>query len=213
MGEPWPIIGASLLFKYFTEEQRWGEYYTSDRGGAQPTTLNTKPGCVHYSTKHCTRPAHGITVSFKEFNQAFPALIRFPCYHSLNIPFLEKVEVQYQILSFHYWNMKKNIHQCFATAVKRLSDSRACTHQTAIRGHPCHQENQALPRLILPSLAKHPWGCTLVTKMGSSPLLLPLPPATVIPRDSCGSFFTVMCFSWHVTHWERSCLKRINNVV
>lgn len=109
--------------------------------------------------------------------------------------------------------MKKNIHQCLATGVKRLFDSSACTHQTAIRGHPCHQENQALPRLILPSLARHPWGCTLVTKMGSSPLLLPLPPATVIPRDSCGSFFTVMCFSWQVTHWDRSYLTRINNIV
>lgn len=92
-------------------------------------------------------------------------------------------------------------------------DFSECTHQKATGGHPCHQESQALPRLILPSLAKHPWGCTLVTKMGNSPLLLPLPPATVIPRDSCGSFFTVMCFSWHVTHWERSCLTRINNVV
>ena len=62
----------------------------------------------------------------------------------------------------------------------------------------------ALPLLILPSRARQPLGGTLVTKMGSSPLLLPLPPATVIPRDSCGSFFTVMCFSWHVTHRVRS---------
>lgn len=61
-----------------------------------------------------------------------------------------------------------------------------------------------LPRLIRPSRDKQPWGWTLVTKIGSSPLLLPRPPATVIPRDSCGSFFTVMCFSLQVTHWERS---------
>lgn len=61
-----------------------------------------------------------------------------------------------------------------------------------------------LPRLIRPSLDKQPWGWTLVTKIGSSPLLLPRPPATVIPKDSCGSFFTVMCFSLQVTHWERS---------
>jgi len=68
----------------------------SDRDGAQPTPLNTKPGCVHYSTKHRTRlSAPGTTGSFKEFNQTFPGLIRFPWYRSLNIPFLEKVEVPY----------------------------------------------------------------------------------------------------------------------
>lgn len=60
------------------------------------------------------------------------------------------------------------------------------------------------PRLIRPSLDKQPCGWTLVTKIGSSPLLLPRPPATVMPRDSRGSFFTVMCFSLQVTHWERS---------
>ncbi len=46
-----------------------------------------------------------------------------------------------------------------------------------------------LPRLIRPSRDRQPWGWTLVTKIGSSPLLLPRPPATVIPRDSCVSFF------------------------
>lgn len=61
------------------------------------------------------------------------------------------------------------------------------------------------PLLIRPSLDKQPCGWTLVTKIGSSPLLLPRPPATVMPRDSCGSFFTVMCFSLQVTHWDRSC--------
>lgn len=60
------------------------------------------------------------------------------------------------------------------------------------------------PLLIRPSLDKQPCGWTLVTKIGSSPLLLPRPPATVMPRDSCGSFFTVMCFSLQVTHWDRS---------
>lgn len=60
------------------------------------------------------------------------------------------------------------------------------------------------PLLIRPSLDKQPWGWTLVTKMGSSPLLLPRPPATVMPSDSRGSFFTVMCFSLQVTHWDRS---------
>lgn len=44
--------------------------------------------------------------------------------------------------------------------------------------------------------------------MGSSPLLLPRPPATVMPRDSWGSFLTVMCFSLQVTHWEKSWEKR-----
>lgn len=65
-------------------------------------------------------------------------------------------------------------------------------------------ENEGAPLLIRPSRDKQPCGWTLVTKIGSSPLLLPRPPATVMPRDSRGSFFTVMCFSLHVTHWDRS---------
>jgi len=60
------------------------------------------------------------------------------------------------------------------------------------------------PRLMRPSLDKQPCGWTLVTKIGSSPLLLPRPPATVMPSDSWGSFFTVICFSLQLTHWERS---------
>lgn len=65
-------------------------------------------------------------------------------------------------------------------------------------------QEPVLPLLILPSRARQPCGGTLVTNMGSSPLRPPRPPATVIPRDSLGAFFTVMCFSWHVTHWVRS---------
>lgn len=65
-------------------------------------------------------------------------------------------------------------------------------------------QRERSPLLIRPSLDKQPCGWTLVTKIGSSPLLLPRPPATVMPRDSCGSFFTVMCFSLQVTHWDRS---------
>lgn len=79
MGELWPIIRASLLFRYFTEEQRWGKYYTSDRDGAQPTTLNTNPGCVHYSTKHCTRPPlTGLLSALKNLTRHFLLLSASP---------------------------------------------------------------------------------------------------------------------------------------
>lgn len=66
------------------------------------------------------------------------------------------------------------------------------------------------PLLMRPSLDKQPCGWTLVTKIGSSPLLLPRPPATVMPSDSWGSFFTVTCFSLQLTHWERSWKRKGN---
>ena len=61
----------------------------------------------------------------------------------------------------------------------------------------------SLPRLILPSLKRHPMGCTLVTYIGSL-FLLSLPPPIVIPKDSFGSFFIATVFSWVTYPWGKS---------
>lgn len=89
--------------------------------------------------------------------------------------------------------------------------SRTSPKEVKQKGWACFRRDVCLssrgrgsPLFIRPSLDKQPCGWTLVTKIGSSPLLLPRPPATVMPKDSRGSFFTVMCFSLQLTHWDRS---------
>lgn len=101
-----------------------------------------------------------------------------------------------------HFSLKAYVESCsqphFSVQVQLLLKKPKQTSSQRIKG-----PGTSLPRLILPSLKRHPMGCTLVTYIGSL-FLLSLPPPIVIPKDSFGSFFIATVFSWLAYPWGKS---------